>query len=593
MNAAAEILLRYEPPPRTPLINGKIVDPNERATKFDDPESRDALHDQLLTVSCAYYAIKMLQGPLTAPYHGKFLIGRHHLEWDEAIREHNRILTRAARDHGKSFFWCVSYPIWKADYNHPGSLGYIFSASQTLAEERLKEATDQLEGNKKLEHLVPVGRDRTWTKREIKTATNTVIRARGWGTRIRGGHPHWIVADDCLDDHSLYSETIRNRSTEFFFSAISNMIVPDGQIVIDGTPMHFADLYGKVEQTKRYYVLDFPARNDQGEVLFPERYSDEALLDKAQEIGPTRFAREFMVQPLTDEASLFPSHLFAGNEVRVPYRLGLPASYWEEKGWLRYTGVDIALSTEVGADYFVIFTVAVDGAGIRWIVDILREKGMSFQAQKDAIKEAYAKYLPEVIHIEANQMQRVWPQEIVRETSLPIRSFFTSGTQPKQDWKRGMTTVTVNKHHLDRGVPSLRLSLENKRWKIPRGDEVAIEKTDQWMGELQCISIQEGKVVSVGEHDDLVMATWMADTAIRLSGGLAAYWAGPDGEQQTQDPHGSPVVGADKQPGGIEGEIPPTGDIEEENFDPFGLGSYGGDNPLLQYPGVQRPDDDT
>jgi hypothetical protein len=253
--------------------------------------------------------------------------------------------------------------------------------------------------------------------------------------------------------------------------------------------------------------------------------------------------------------------------------------------------VDIAMSAEIGSDYFVIFTVALDGLGRRWIVDILRERGLGFQAQKDAIKECYAKYLPEVIHIEANQMQRVWPQEIVRETSIPIRSFFTVGVQPKQDWKKGMTSVSVGKHHLDRGVPSLRLSLENRRWRIPRGDEEAIEKTDQWMGELQCISIQDGKVVSVGEHDDLVMATWMADTAIRLSGGLSAYWAGPGSEEMQPEHLASPVLGADKKPP-MEAELPRT-DIEEENFDPFGLGNYGGTNPLLQYPGVIKPDDDT
>ena len=46
-----------------------------------------------------------------------------------------------------------------------------------------------------------------------------------------------------------------------------------------------------VEETKRYYVMDYPALNEDGEPLFPERYSAEALQDKAQEIGPTRFAR--------------------------------------------------------------------------------------------------------------------------------------------------------------------------------------------------------------------------------------------------------------------------------------------------------------
>jgi len=580
------VLLRYCPPPRTPVVNGVQTDPFSRSQKFETRESRDKLHEQLLIMSLSYYAVEMLQGPAKSPYRGRVLLGKHHLELDEALREHRRLLVRAARDHGKSFYFCVAYTIWKAHKNHPGSLGYIFSASQTLAEERLKEMTDQLESNDKVNHLVPVGKDRVWSRREVKTTTGTLIRARGWGTKVRGGHPHWIIADDCLDDHSLYSETVRQRSVDFFFSAITNMVVPDGQIVVDGTPLHQTDLYSKIEETGRYFVRNYPARDAKtGEPLFPERYSVAALKDKETEIGPTRFAREFLVQPLTDASSLFPSHLFAG-DVRLPYKVGLPAEYWEKMGAIRYSGVDIAMSSEIGSDYFVIFTLAVDGRGRRWIVDIFRERGLPFQAQKDAIKECYAKYLPEVIHIEANQMQRVWPEEIINETAIPIRSFFTSGVQPKHEWKKGMTSVTMNKHHLDRGVPSLRLSLENRLWRIPRGDATSIEKTDTWMGELQCLSLQGGRVVSVGEHDDVAMACWMADTAVRLSGGIAHYWAG-DTADAGQDPFDTaPVIkdAAVMRPDKGAEPVAESGVEVEDDWDPFGLKLVGeGRPPTLGY----------
>lgn len=582
-------LLRYDPPPRTPVIDGEVYDPYKRSHEFGDSDSQAKLHEQLLTMSCAYYASHIIIGPPQHPYRGKFLLGKHHEVWDGAIREHRRILTRAQRDGGKSFFWCCAFPIWKADKNHPGCEIYIFSASQTLAEDRLATAVGQIEKNEKLQYLIPVGRDRTWSKREIKTTNGTLIRARGWGTRIRGGHPEYIVCDDPLDDHSLYSETVRNRATDFYFSAIVNMAHPDQQVVICSTPMHFADLYGKIEETKMYFVCDFPALDESGEPLFPERYDKAALEAKRQEVGPTRFAREFMCRPLTDEASLFPSHLFTGNDVRVPYRLGMPAAYWEEKGMMRYAGVDIAMSAEIGSDYFVIFTAAVDEQGRRWIVDIVRERGWGFQRQKDAIKECYAKYLPEVIHIESNQMQRVWPETLAEETGMNLRMFFTSGTagsQPPKFWKKGMTTISVNKHHIDRGVPSLRVSLENRKWRIPRGDAHAIEMTDYWIGELQCISLQDGKVVSVGEHDDLVYGTWMADTAIRISGGLAAYWAGSDiAEGAVQPLMGVPQAGMDQLG-------PSLADLEEDDgFDPFGLKDQGGTNPLAMKPGIIGPSD--
>jgi hypothetical protein len=184
----------------------------------------------------------------------------------------------------------------------------------------------------------------------------------------------------------------------------------------------------------------------------------------------------------------------------------------------RYTGVDFAMSASAEADFTVIFTIALDENGVRWIVDIQRGKGWGYQEQLDRIKEVYAKYLPDVIHAEANQMQRIFTDEVVRETDIPIRKFFTSGVMPRQPWRRGMTQLTMGKHHIDRGVPSMRMSLENRKWRIPRGDAKSIEITDIWIGEMMAMGWLNGRVNSVGDHDDTVMACWMADTAARMGG---------------------------------------------------------------------------
>jgi hypothetical protein len=324
--------------------------------------------------------------------------------------------------------------------------------------------------------------------------------------RVRGGHPKYIVEDDILDDDTLYSETKRKRATEYHFSVPSNMITPGGQIVVVGTPFHMKDVYASIEATGKYAVATFPAFDDRGRALFSMRYDVVALENKRQEIGPTRFAREFMCKPLTDEASYFPSKLFEGAEVRLPYVLGLDWKYWTEKGCERYTGVDIAMSAEVGADWFVVFTIAVDEQGVRHIANIRRKQGLGLQAQLDILRDENTLMRPAVFHIEANQAQRIIPDEAIRTTDLPIRRFFTTGVQPKLEWKRGMTSISMGKHNLDRGVPSLRMSLENKKWRIPRGDANSIELTDTWIGEMGCISFEDGQVLSVGEHDDTVMA---------------------------------------------------------------------------------------
>lgn len=546
MGSVPKVLLRNTKPPPTPIIDGIQVPPIAELVKQKLTPARVAAavklataaphhdpgwaktYDQLLRTSCCFFATEKIRGPAEAPYRGKFLVGRHHLEWDTMIPRYDRMNILAARDHGKSYFWTLAYPIWKAGYNKPGSLGYIFSSTQPEAEKFLRMIKDELLENPEFAHLIPYTGDRFWSAKEIKLRNGSVIRARGFGVKVRGGHPDWVVCDDVLDDEDIYSETIRRRNVDYFLSAIANMVpmqehVPKhrrSQLVVVGTPMHQADLYAALKSTGEYECRDYPCRAKDGTLLFPERYSEAALQRKRRELkSEARFAREFMCQPLSDEASLFPSKLFEGSDVRLPYKLGLPASYWEKRGFLRYTGVDIALSAETGGDYFVIFTVAVDTKGNRWIANLTRKKGISFQAQLDAIKDEYYLLKPETIMIEANQMQRVWADEIVRETDLPVKKFFTTGvggSQPQQPWKKGATSIAVNKNHIDRGVPALRISLENRKWRIPRGDEVAIELTEHWMGEMGAIGWIDGKVQSVAEHDDMVMAMWMCNTAVTM-----------------------------------------------------------------------------
>jgi hypothetical protein len=535
-----KVLLRNLRPEPTPVIADTTVRPVaelvqgtiskgdiEAAVQLAGaaPETDKAwaeIHEQLLASSCAFFASEIIQGPREAPYNGKFILGPHHLEWDDLVNKHNRLNILAARDHGKSHFFTVAFSIWKAGYNAPGSEGVIFSATQPQAEEFLGKIKTELLSNPKLAHLVPYTGTRFWSAKKITLRNGSVIRCAGFGVKVRGGHPDWCVCDDILNDDDIYSETIRRRNIDYFLSAIAGMVHRRKQLIVVGTPMHQADLYAVLKTSGEYECREYPALNRQGVPLWPERYSMEDLEAKRRELkSEARFAREFLCQALSDEASLFPSKLFEGPEVRVPFVLGLPGEYWEKRGCLRYTGVDIALSAETGGDYFVIFTVAVEENGTRWLANIRRGKGWSFIRQIDEIKEEHYLMRPEMIHIEANQMQRVWTDEVVRTTDIPVRKFFTTGiggSQPLNSWKKGATSIAVNKNHIDRGVPSMRMSLEHRKWRIPRGDARSIELTDLWIGEMGAMGWINGKVQSVAEHDDLVLACWMADTAIRMGG---------------------------------------------------------------------------
>lgn len=506
------------------------------------PKELKTLEAKMMRASPVYFAQQMLTGPPEAPYHGKFVVNGHHLEWDKLAVSEERLCILAPRDHGKSFTLNRAFPIWRGAYGKQGELGYIFSANQDRANEMLQSIVEELTTNPKLAHLVPVDWERRWSKRRIKFTTGVELRVRGFGVKVRGGHPQWIICDDVLPDETIYSETVRNKSTDYFLSAISNMVVPGGQIIVVGTPFHAADLYSTLRTNGVYKMWERPALDPTTNVpLWPLRYSVERLEKKKKEIGSVRFTREYLVRPMSDDMSLFPSYLFDG----VPTKqhnvcMGKPLAYYKALGIRAvYIGVDIALSAETGADYFVIFVIGRDGDGNRWIVDIIREKGVPYTKQLDMIVETSHRYDAALVFVEANQAQRVWGDELIRTTDIPVKKFTTTG-RGKSAGKS--MSQTANKNDLEKGVPSLRPLLENKKWRIPVGDAASVEKATLWIAEMTSFGWVDGKVQGIGSHDDLVMSCFFADQAVRR-GGFSASFGDEDYGDELAAPPGSPEDG--------------------------------------------------
>lgn len=464
-----------------------------------------------------------------------------------------------------TYFFDFAYPIWKAVFT-PNGKGYIFSATAPQAARILEDIKTEIESNPKLQWLLPRGQNKKWSSTSITLANGHKIYARGYGTKVRGAHPDWIVVDDGLNDEDAYSEIVRQKNIDYFYTAITNMIVPGGQIIVVGTPFHAADLYADLAKNKRYCFRRFPAVSKEGTALWPTRYCatdaiQEALAkrgiivtsleSKKIEIGSIRFTREFLCEPISDEMSLFPEKLFRGADVEIfTAKLGMPRRFWKQHGIKTiYVGVDFALSSSTSADYTAVFVLGVDKYGNRWVIDIQQHRGLSYQQQLSLINAVGKKYKPDVIYLEANQMQRIFGDELIRLSDLPIQKFITTGSGSAKARRKkvpGSNTVTQNKNSLEGGVPSLRVLLENKKIRIPRGDEASCEMTDRWVNEMKSFTWADGKLQGVGAHDDLVMAFWIADRAIRDTS-FSYEDEDEDQEEWTQDQLMEELLGSDQE----------------------------------------------
>lgn len=503
-------------------------------------------HQAMLAASPAYFAQHVLMGPREAPYNGKFLIGRHHLEWDKLATGDQKVCVLASRNLGKSYYFSMALPLFFASYQ-PNATTFILGSTQDTAQMIMERITKQLETNPRLDHLVPKGRSkRRWNTSVIVLANGHEIHCAGMGTKKRGFHPDNIIGDDLLSDQDAYSETIRQRNINYWFSAIVPMLNPGGKMVVVGTPQSARDLLvGNLRTNPAYEYRVYPGEVA-GVPTWGVRLSRDWLDARKAEIGSVRYAREILCQPVADTSSLFPMSLFTGDPVeQAGITMGMPKERWLEAGIKLYMGVDIAMSTEVGADYTVAIVLGVDGHGNRWLVDMFRGRGMPFQEQLAVIRQLGHRYNPAVIAIESNQAQRFVADELIRTTNLPIVRH----------------TTTAAKHSLEDGLPSLKLLFENRKLRLPRGDARSIEETNILIDEFNNFTFVEGRVISVGEHDDVPMAFYIANLAPTLS--TFSVSMGPDIHLST----GSPVPEVPKPRSSSGPPMPPP--LES---DPFGFG---------------------
>jgi hypothetical protein len=510
----------------------------------------------MMRKSCAIFASARLTDGRTGR---KFIVADHHKRWSEMIDQRQRLGCLAARDHGKSAWWAYAYPIWQA-WRNPGSEGYIIGSSSTNAQKQLTWIKGELENNPMLADLLP-SKKQFWSESKIRLANGSYIYARGVTSRLRGGHPLWLVADDILSEENAYSPAVRRKTADYFFASISSMPhLKFGQLVLVGTPLSQGDIFSEVENNPEYLFLKFPALDKLGNALWPERYSKELLEAKRREIGPVRFAREMLLIPVSDETSLYPYNLFRGPPVeQMTLKLGMDRAFWNQLGVTTFMGVDFGLSATAGSDFTVIWIMAVDSVGNRWIRDIVRERGLDYRVQLSLINTHAKKNDVAFGYVEANQAQRIFGDMIITETDLPIHKY----------------TTGAEKHSLERGIPSIRILLENQKYRIPRGDAHSVELTDLWIEEMHNMVFSEGKVETVGNHDDLPLGNWLCENAIRDGSKFSFAFSEQPGDKEAYD---EVMKGVIPQPVAGPKQIAAKKDGEEEteaeDEDPLGMNDY-------------------
>lgn len=445
-----------------------------------------------------------------------FEMNWHNIEWFNMIQLYRLLCIEAARDHSKSYSFSFAYVLWRLyRYTRATPLirvpddiryykeGMIITNEFKLAKRLLKKVKEEIKYNPVLEEaLFPDSNTGGWANESLVCKNGAELTLSSFRTSNRGPHPGWIVVDDFLDKSAIYSKEQRDKFIEVFHGEIMNMLLPQGQCIVVGTPFHEKDLYANLKEAPGWRVFEYPAIFPDGSLLWQNRYNFEALKQKRITFGSMIFSREILVRPISDSTSIFPwtilerAFIGMGKYTLVSNLISFPVKFKKIS-----TGVDLALSSETGADYTVIITTGEDDMNKIWLLNITRLHGASYNEQIATLQIINHNFSPDVILMENNGFQRVMAG-LGQEAGMNNIVEFTTTSNTKKD--------------LYEGLPSLAVLFERGDIRFPRGNEESIESTNLICSELNSISFSDrGKLESVSEHDDCAMSLFLSIKGLR------------------------------------------------------------------------------
>ena len=423
----------------------------------------------------------------------------HHQKWEKGLNEHRYYCVKASRDHGKSVFF-MSYALWIAAFN-PNTHIMVFSHSLEQTLEHMRFIRNNIETTDILKPLKPTGKP--WAKSYFEFTNGSSIMAKSVGGATRGFHPDVVVCDDILWGTTA-SELA--RAADWFYTVLLPVLHHTGRLMMVGTPFSYNDLYAELEDKDTFRVETYPAILPNGEPLWPGRWPLDALKQREMSMPAIKFAREYLCEPIHDMSSMFPMSLLEQARDKNLILLDKAEEEIDENGEVagvfgqHFIGWDPAIASDSNADYtaMTVLRVLPDGEE-KQLVYVLNEKGLGGAAQKRQVILLNNRFQPDLIELEGNNFQRMFEAELKEmRDDIPIKTFMTTRQRKESMFM------------------SLLMAFEQGKIKTPWGNEKSKEFTRELETQLSRFGMQKnGRLESVGAHDDLAMSLALANWATK------------------------------------------------------------------------------
>ena len=343
----------------------------------------------------------------------------------------------------------------------------------------------------------------------------TLKRVCEFMKRITGFSDYDKILENCDNDiiwrKVIKIEEIVGSSCDFVIPNTHSFIT--NGIISHNTPFHASDLYGdlktkSIQNTKNkqgWFVIEYPSIFPDGRVLWPQRFSFDNLMEMRATQGNIIFSRENLCRPITNESSIFPLKVLEQSLIGMEkYTVVRNRDDFPKRFDKVVVGCDFAISANVGADYTVFTIWGIDEERGMWLLNMHRQKGMTFHEQIQTLRSINVRFRPDVMVVEQNTFQSIFVQEGDKQ-GLPVMGH----------------TTGIDKFDLKSGWPAVAILFEKRKIHIPIGDQQSQNIKDLIFSDLGSVAFTEKGLESVGEHDDISSSMWLASLgANKLSTGF-------------------------------------------------------------------------
>ena len=297
-----------------------------------------------------------------------FSLSDLHRKWAMMAQAASRVCILAPRSHLKSTVLGRGFLFWQGFKSKMDFDAVYFSYKDTLAREHTMELKKYILRNAYCRFWIdnkPTSDsivDFTVRWSEDDPGHRFEVMPMGILGAARGLHPKAVVADDILSDFSKPMESTElNQINRIFRQVVMSMPQLHEPLILVGTPQSEKDILHQLRGDRRWFWRRYPAIRDEKKrtTQWPEKFDYARLMEVLDEIKPTAFQVEYLLQPAVETKQYFPRHVVNGI-VDEELRRWTTEEPWPGRGkYPVYGGMDVG--KEVHPSHVTLFAQMPDG----------------------------------------------------------------------------------------------------------------------------------------------------------------------------------------------------------------------------------------